>query len=55
MCDVWATHGFQCSFEILYNESNIIGSTVSEFSSIKLTTYSLFQKYNALSATYIVM
>ena len=29
----------------------MMGSRTSEFSSIKLTTYSLFQKYSALSAT----
>ena len=30
----------------------MIGRTASEFSSIRPTTYSLFQKYNARSATY---
>ena len=30
----------------------MMGRTTSEFSSIRPTTYSLFQKYNARSATY---
>lgn len=46
------TYGFQCSLEILYKLANIIGRILSIFSSIKLRIYSLFQKYNALSATY---
>lgn len=46
-----ATYWFQWSLDILYKLLNIIGKTILEFSSIKLIMYSLFQKYNALSAT----
>lgn len=46
------THGFQCSLEILYRLPNMIGRTLSTFSSTRLRMYSLFQKYRALSATY---
>lgn len=45
------TYWFQCSLEILYKLPNMIGRILSIFSSIKLRIYSLFQKYNALSAT----
>ena len=47
------TYWFQCSFEIRYKHENIIGKITFEFSSMRLMIYSLFQKYNALSATWI--
>ena len=46
------TYGFQCSLDILYSELNMIGMTTSELCSINPTTYSLFQRYSALSATW---
>ena len=46
-----SSYWFQWSFDILYKLLNIIGNTILEFSSIKLIMYSLFQKYNARSAT----
>lgn len=42
---------FQCSLLILYNAGNIIFIITWLFSSIRDIIYSLFQKYNALSAT----
>lgn len=48
----WRTYGFQCSLEILYRLPNMMGRTLSMFSSMRLRMYSLFQKYSARSATY---
>lgn len=46
-----STYGFQCSLEILYRLPNMMGRTLSMFSSMRLRMYSLFQKYSARSAT----
>lgn len=43
---------FQCSLLIRYKPGNIIGIITVLFSSIRDMAYSLFQKYNARSATY---
>lgn len=45
------TYGFQCSLDILYSELNMIGMMTSVLCSINPTTYSLFHRYSALSAT----
>jgi len=44
------TYLFQCCF-VRYSEANIIGKISVTFSLIKLSIYSLFQKYSARSAT----
>lgn len=46
---------FQCSFEMRYSAGNIMGIITALFSSIKVRMYSLFQKNNALSATWKVL
>lgn len=43
---------FQCPLEFSYSGANMMGRMISTLSLTRLQKYSLFQKYNARSATW---